>query len=318
MNKTEEHRQVQKIFGTAAASTATEFERPDFLLKTPSQLTLGVEVTGIYANNADAKLKLIPKYALGLIDGTQRAHRADQGLFKVEEATLQDKDGNFKAKVMGIFQEMPSMKECIDILFAKISEKEIKAREYLQNCDDVDLIVLDGSNLFFHETHEQFYRSFYALMPKANLLKTPFREIYLLTTTKGNNEVFFPLLANAFIADCFAYEHLLKPEIEAQRPANEIFDLLAVCLCQEGHHRAKVLADDHGIGFWYGAWEMYYGKEGKSIRDWTFPHAQYSGKAIGDVISDISPDLLEKAHTFVASRASVFAAVEVRLAAHVV
>lgn len=316
MNKTDERRQVQKVFGTAAASAATEFERPDFLLETPCQRTLGVEVTGIYANNADAKLKQIPTYALGLIDGIQRVHRADQGMFKVEEATLQDKDGNFKAKVMGIFQEMPSMKERVEILFAKISEKEAKAHEYLQSCDDVDLIVLDGSNLFFHETHEQFYRPFYALMPKADLLRTPFREIYLMTTTKDSKEVFFPLLANAFIADCFAYEHMLKPEIEAHRPAREVFELMAACLYQEGHHRAKVLANDQGIGFFYGAWEMHYGDERKNIRDWMLPHESYKGKTLGEALTDVSPDLLNKAHTLVASRASVFAAVEVRLAAH--
>lgn len=162
MDKLEERCQLQQVFG-AASGAALDFEAPDFLLTTKGGTTLGVEVTAFYANNADAKLKKLTGYASRLIDQQQQIHRADKKLLKVEEAVIHDKDGNFKARVTGIVQEMPSVKKSVELLFAKIAEKEIKVPEYHEHCDAVDLVIDDASGLFTHGSEEEFYRPFMPL-----------------------------------------------------------------------------------------------------------------------------------------------------------
>lgn len=315
MDKIEERRHLQQVFG-AAADVAQDFEAPDFVLTAKGGTTLGVEVTAFYANNADAKLRKLADYASRLIDRQQKVHRADKELLKVEEAVIHDKDGNFKARVTGIFQEMPSVKDSVELLFAKIEEKEIKVSEYREHCDAVDLIIHDASRLFTHGSEEEFYRPFYAVAPRQVLAKTPFREIHLLTTTKDNKPIYIPLVANSFIADCFAYEHLLKPDIEAKKPATEIFQLLSACLHGQGHHQIRVLVEGDGVGYFCGAWEMYYSTEGKKIRDWMLHHDTYEGVPIAETISDLSPELQARAEALLALRTSCFSAVDVRLPAH--
>jgi hypothetical protein len=107
MNKTDELKQLGRVFGEHA-SKVIEHERPDFLLNTQDNSILGIEVTSIYASNADAKLKLLSGYSTALLDKTQQLHRADKGQIKVDEFSLLNEDGTVATKMTGILQEMPS------------------------------------------------------------------------------------------------------------------------------------------------------------------------------------------------------------------
>ena len=202
MNKQRERTQLHRVFGQRSRD-AQDHVRPDFLLKVDGCPTLGIEVTAVYASNADAKLKMIPGYTESLIGKSQRVHRADAAYLQVEDATLLNPDGSVVDKITGIFQEMPSKKTAYELMFAKIDEKHEKIDEYILSCDEVDLIVEDGSNLFRHQTHEEFYKLFHTLAPRSNLIKSRFREIHLITSTIGLQRVYIPLVANVFFADCF-------------------------------------------------------------------------------------------------------------------
>lgn len=315
MDKLLERKQLRRVFGSRA-SDARDHERPDFLLEIEGNPRLGIEVTSIYANNADAKLKLIPGYTASLIDKTQRVHRADIGKIRVEDATLLNPDGSVVDKITGIFQEMPSKKDAYEILFEKIEEKEANVQVYLQSCDEVDLIVEDGSNLFRHETHEDFYKIFHALVPKKQLISSGFREIHLITTTIGSASVYVPLIANAFFADCLAYGHLLKPSIDAERPSHEIFQLLAACLWHDGYTRVRMTGGTDGVGFFCGAWEIFYAEDGMKLRDWNFPNLPYDGESLAEVIANTASGLLEEARSLSENRKDLFAAMDVRLPTH--
>src|SRR5450759_553280 len=122
MDKHREQIQLRKVFGLRS-SEAQYHERPDFLLKVNGCPTLGIEVTTVYASNADAKLKLIPGYSASLINKTQSVHKADIGHLRVEDATLLNPDGSVVDEISGIFQEMPSKKSAYELLFSKIDEK---------------------------------------------------------------------------------------------------------------------------------------------------------------------------------------------------
>lgn len=316
MDKQRERAQLLKVFGLRA-NDAQDHERPDFLLKMDGGATLGVEATTVYASNADAKLKLIPGYTESLISKSRRVHRADTAHLRVEDATILKPDGTVVDKVVGIFQEMPSKKTAYELLFAKIDEKHQKIDEYLTSCDEVDLIVEDGSNLFRHQSHEEFYKLFHALAPRSNLIKSRFREIHLITNTIGLQTVYIPLIANVFFADCFAYEHLLQPSIQADRPSREIFQVLAACLWHDGYEgRVNMTGGTEGVGIFCGAWELFYAEDGKKLRDWNWPFQRYEGEPLASVVAVTAPELLEEARILSQTREGWIAAMDVRLPTH--
>lgn len=316
MDKQRERAQLTKVFGPCS-SDAQDHERPDFLLKTDGGATLGIETTSVYASNADAKLKLIPGYTESLISRSRRVHRADTAHLRVEDATILNPSGSVVDEVVGIFQEMPSKKAAYELLFAKIDEKHQKIDEYLASCDEIDLIVEDGSNLFRHQTHEEFYKPFYALAPRSSLIKSRFREIHLITNTIGLQTVYIPLIANVFFADCFAYERLLQPSIEVDRPSREIFQLLAACLWHDGYEgRVKMAGGAEGVGLFCGAWELFYAEDGIKLRDWNWPIHRYEGKSLTSIISETPAELLDRAQELSKSRQGWFSSMDVRLPTH--
>ena len=197
-----------------------------------------------------------------------------------------------------------------------MGEKESKVTEYLQNCSEVDLIVFDGSYLLQHPTHEEFYRHFHTLSDKAQLVASPFREIHLITTTSDQRRVYIPLIANTFLADCFAFEHLLTPEIDAGRPSGEVFQILAACLSCLGYSRIRVTKGAEGVGFICGAWELLYTENGKVIRDCVFPYEAYAGETLEHTISDAKPEVLDLARELASQRINFFSAMDVRLHVH--
>jgi len=316
MDKQRERTQLRRVFGQRA-SAALDHERPDFLLKIGGLTTLGIEVTTVYASNADAKLKLIPGYSESLINKSRRVHQADTSDLRVEDATLLNPDGSVIDRITGIFQEMPSNKTAYELLFSKIDEKQEKIDEYMSVCDEIDLIIEDGSNLFRHQSHEEFYRLFHNLAPRSKLIRSRFREIHLVTSTVGPQGVFVPLVANIFFADCLAYEHLLKSHMESDRASREIFQVLAACLWHDGYEsKVKMTASAGGVGIFCGAWELFYAEDGKKLRDWNLPIQPYVGESLASVVSGIPPELIEEARAISQARASWFAAMDVRLPTH--
>lgn len=311
MRKTEERLQLQRVFGSDAA-TAQDFERPDFLLKTPANTLLGIEVTDLYSSESDAKLKRLPGYTDSLLSKSRSVHQADIGTLQVDELTILNADGSVADKVTGIVQKFRSAAETMDLLLQRIAEKESKFSEYRQNCNEADLVITDQSHLFHHESGEWFYKLFQPLFPRKRLIASPFREIHLATTTTFQSGIRIPLIANVFIADCLAYEHLLLPEVDAGRPSNEIFQLLAACLWHDGYARVKISSDDASTGFHCGAWELFYGEDVKAFRDWVIPRTSYPGKSLQEVLDGTSPEVLDIAKKLTEEREKWFSSMDMR------
>jgi hypothetical protein len=314
MDKSHEREQLRKVFGAAAAASAIEFESPDFLLKTAGGATLGIEVTEVFASDAGAKLAKHESYASDLLDGLSM-HRSDRGEFNVDEVSIEGAGGKFVTRTTAIIQQMPSMRERVDLLLLKILQKEAKVGEYGKHCNSVDLIIADGSHLFFHKAEAEFHRSFFPLLQKPSLIATPFREIYLVVVGGQGEQVYFPLLANTFVADCIAYEYLIEQaDPEGRIPFAELFELVTACLYLEGYGRVIVAKGRNG--FSCGAWEWHYGEDSRNIRDWMLAQEPYVGEYLAEAIDSIAPERLERARSLVALRASFYSAMAVRLPAH--
>ena len=138
MNKADERHHVSQVFGAAATETARDFEQPDFLITARSRAVLGVEVTELFVNDGDAKLRHLANYSSGLLDRTERVHRADIGFFEVDEVNFLDENDAEKGSANAIIQTMPSLKQRMELLLSQIARKEVKAAKYLLNCQAVD------------------------------------------------------------------------------------------------------------------------------------------------------------------------------------
>jgi hypothetical protein len=316
VNKFHERLQLQKVFGSLVAASADGGERPDFIIETSSAVKLGVEVTSIYMNNTDAKLRHVADYQSSLLDGNGSIHLSDRGKFDLGDIEIIDQDGNHVSKLKAIVRQVPTMEERIDNLFTVIRGKEAKVKDYLKKCECVDLIIKDESNLFLHESHEQLYELFHKLMPKKELLNSSFREIYLITTTENNKELLFPLRANFFASDCFAYVSLIAAKRASVR-FKELAELLSACLLLEGYTDAKMSLGDSTAGFFFGAWEMHYWPEGQSLRDWRLIHEVYNGELIQITNARNLPNTIKKAKRLVAKRTLLYSSVEVSLPVHI-
>jgi hypothetical protein len=150
VDKEMELKAFYSVYGRNKSLEVLPHEKPDILVKINNKIRLGVEVTEIYTHEADAKLKNLDGYSLGLINGTKHVHNRDKEHLKVDEATLLDKEGNEKGKFMAILQEMPGFRDRIKILENAITDKESKINSYLVSCEILDLIILDSSNIFYH------------------------------------------------------------------------------------------------------------------------------------------------------------------------
>jgi len=314
VKKAEERALLTQVFGQRAAEAAQDSERPDFLLATGDNQRLGIEVTSIYAHLSDARLRNVPGYSMGLIDQTIQPHRLDQNALKVSETVLEKQNGE-KIKMIGIFQEKPSLRESYQILLAKIAEKEAKAPDYLRQCDMADLIVLDGSLLFFHLKDESFQQSYLTLVSREQIIATPFREIHLVTRNEEQQDIVIPLVTTWFVADCYAYAHLLS-KYPKEMPAADKARLITACMHAHGYRRAKVAVYDQGLGFLYGAWEIYFLRGKCDIRDWTAPHENYPGAPLEKALADsdgIDRSLVDE---LMVQRKALYSAIPVQLPIH--
>lgn len=121
------------------------------------------------------------------------------------------------------------------------------------------MIVSDPGGLFFHDKFEEFFRPFWILSRTHSIRRSPFRDIYLLTKSRGG-DVFVPLRCSLFLADCFAFESLLWPE--RRLPQGQAFtkavartrlEALIAALHLAGHH-GRVNVSPSGVSLFAGAW----------------------------------------------------------------
>jgi hypothetical protein len=304
--KSAERASLRIVYGSECAATAQSHERPDFLLSPKSCIVVGVEVTSIFVSNGDAKLRFLPEYSNNLINRKSKPHKADTGTLKVDEIHIQDIAGCNVATVMAIIQAIPTPEVRVALLLSQIGNKESKAPDYLKACDVLDLIVVDGSNLFSYENFETFYRPLYTFIPKARLQQSPFREINLVTTTKDGQAVQVPLIANAFAADCLAFKEMLTSQLGPTEPDSDYYDALAACLHFSGYQRVLVNRKEDGAGFLCGSWEIFCNKGEMHLRDWSVPHATYDGEMISTVVDKISHCIKNMAKILVTKRNSLF------------
>ena len=74
---------LRTVYDVAEFEEILESERPDFLLRRAAADVFGVEVTEIFATEADARAANHPEYLAELFEGGRYKHSADKKLLPV-------------------------------------------------------------------------------------------------------------------------------------------------------------------------------------------------------------------------------------------
>ncbi|KAA0695068.1 hypothetical protein DT594_09430 [Halopseudomonas laoshanensis] len=308
VDKREERVIFDMIYSASPELQVEELERPDFVVFGLDR-SVGVEVTELYRHPVDAKMSKVPNYTLGLLNETQAIHRKDREYIKVDQVELKDENGQSQGKPMAIITEMPSIKERVELLMEVIKSKEQKARGYKEKCDLVDLVILDASSLFMHNSFDEFFKPFWIMCDNGLIKNSSFREIFLISSECDNRSVAIPLRANLFLADCFAFESFINDAKLKEKESLKPLDVLLASLYMSGHQDIRISGGTDNFSLHYGAWELLYSDEGKCIRDRTLVSEDFEFELLREIYGRFSNEVVSEAENFLGKRKGVYAAI---------
>ncbi|MGA2068977.1 MAG: hypothetical protein ABSG86_28740 [Thermoguttaceae bacterium] len=78
MDKRQERRIFDYVFGRRDVLDVTECERPDFVCRVSASFSFGVEVAEFYVSESEARLRKIEGYAEGLLTNEEYRHKDDK------------------------------------------------------------------------------------------------------------------------------------------------------------------------------------------------------------------------------------------------
>ena len=208
MKKQERERAVfRMIYDESRFVDVRHGDRPDFTLRYASRAQrFGVEITDLYRSESDARLHLAPGYFHELLSGKAHRHKDDVGVLEVSEAQIEDLDGRVQGEpIKMIMRAIPPTSESVRRLAKRIADKGRQFTGYESGLSHVNLIVSDHTLAFANQSVDEFYRHALAEELTEALWRTPFREVYLVTTVSKSREVFFPLKLLVLLADWYTF-----------------------------------------------------------------------------------------------------------------
>jgi len=230
MDKEKEREVLSLVYDNTEYSEIVDSEEPDFKIRhINSAYWFGVEVTEFYATESNARLRNIGTYFTELIDHEQYRHKKDKKYLEVRDFTIISEQGEEKAKVKGILQELPSVGNYVKMITEQIMRKDKKLVGYNRTLAHVNLIILDREHRFSMVPIPEYFRYLYTETLQEALYKTSFREIFFITTLKENRRVYIPLRMTLLVADLYMFRQVLVnyfPE-KARVSSNEFMLLFA-------------------------------------------------------------------------------------------
>jgi hypothetical protein len=143
--------------------------------------------------------------------------------------TIISEQGEEKARVKGILQELQSPDKYVKMITEQIRRKDKKLVRYDKALAHVNLIIIDREHMISTVPVREYYRHLYTETLRDALYKTNFREIFFITTLRENRRVYIPLRMTLLVADLYMFRRLLVryfPE-KAKVSPNEFMMLFA-------------------------------------------------------------------------------------------
>jgi len=236
MNKDDEWKLFRSVFGLNFDGLVCESEAPDFSISSVEGLTLGVEVTEVYLDSTEARLKYHEGYLASLLDGNGKVFRSDKGKMVVDEIKLLDESGEVRSTQIAVMRDVLKFDDAIKLVCDSILAKCKKVPAYLISCDAVDLIVNDSSGLFFIESDDDFHRFFFHKFDRNIVPLIKFREVFFICSLWGGRRIYMPLKLNLFLCDYLAVSVVIESELgRTWSDSEQDFDVLLLSLYEIGY-----------------------------------------------------------------------------------
>lgn len=278
MDKNHERRIFNQTYQPVSRWTVKPSESPDFICIRDGKPVLGVEVTELWQHEADARLSKINGYLTSLLDGGEVMHKDDRSIAKIETIQLLPNNSLEPiAEIPAIMRKHPSPSECTRLLSSVLDLKENRISEYQLQCARIDLVIDDRSMLFWHNDFEELIRPISDSSLRKKVIKSSFREIFLLTGTRENQRIRVPLKANLLMEDLLVLELLLSecaPDLSNQLYSADCSSPIAVsamiaALADIYDAPPIICLEEDRIGIPIGCMTIHWTTHGKVIRDYT-------------------------------------------------
>ncbi|MBX3421616.1 MAG: hypothetical protein KF752_08680 [Pirellulaceae bacterium] len=157
MDKSEERKVAEMVFGGKPHIVIQESERPDFICKVSDKLEFGIEVTDFYLSESVARLRLIPNYAKDLLTNKVYRHKDDKQRIRVEKVIYRSGTTGEEREIEAVIGEEHSIDLAVSRLKSAIESKIGKSARY--STDIVDLIIRDVDSIAGFENLEKLIRA---------------------------------------------------------------------------------------------------------------------------------------------------------------
>lgn len=234
MNKDEELKMFRQVFGRSFDSCLEHSESPDFIIK--SDQTHGVEITEVYCDATEARLRHADGYLENLLSGTGKVFRSDKDVITVDTIRIYNEDGQLHSEDIAVIREVISFDDALNLIEHAIKEKSKKSSTYLSSCHTVDLVINDSSGLFHVQDDETFHQFFVHHLDRSALRGSSFREIFFVCDLWSGQRVYLPIKLNLFLSDFLGILEIAESEaIEDWTESTEQIEAVLLALHELGH-----------------------------------------------------------------------------------
>lgn len=260
--------------------TILEREEPDFWLKYDNEMSyFGIEVTEFFLSQSSARIDKIPGYFKDIMDKGSYRHKDDKEILSVKDAILISHKNNEKKAIKVIPRESVNLRDVLLRISELINQKNSKLSNYNKSLSHINLIINDTESIFYLADIEQFYSLFFRFEIKKSILAANFRDIYFITSFKGNKK-YIPLKLTYFVSRFYVFkEAVMKYNGTDKTRLYDFLRLFGSYLRQEGFVALSIISGDHI--------ELIYGNTGLFIKNNQLNIKDYEDRIIPDSAVDI-------------------------------
>lgn len=127
MDKSEERKVVEMVFGGHPHIAIEESERPDFICRIPDRIEFGIEVTDFFLSESVARLRRIPNYAMDSLKNKAYRHKDDKNRIRVEKVIYRSGNTGEEREIEAIVGESYTIDDVVSRIKSSIESKIDKA-----------------------------------------------------------------------------------------------------------------------------------------------------------------------------------------------
>lgn len=213
------------------------FERPDFILTTPSNLKFGVEVTEFFIRESNARLKKMDSYLDELIDSKKYRHKNDYQELKVDEIKIIKTNNKEEIRTTAIIQQPPSYEDFINRFNSTLKNKNERFEKYDNNLNHINLIISDESNYLSSIKLEEYFTIIFKPNVIESIKNSKFKEIFFVLRI-DNHKVALPLRTILLTAEAYLFHKVLISSNKVLKDEIQYHEWFVEYLHYVGHNSA--------------------------------------------------------------------------------